>query len=77
MSLWFSFCCSLGQSCYWVEVCKDNSCGVSLDYAFQCNDNDKCPSGSESYSDCDLGQSCYAFEVCKDHFWGIVLDDAS
>jgi len=40
-------------------------CGISLDDASQCNDNDVCPSGSDS--DCSLGESCYGVEVCNKH----------
>ena len=54
--------CSLGQSCYGVEVCNNNFCGVSLDDASQCNDNDACPSGSDS--SCSFGQSCLEVNKC-------------
>ena len=45
-------------------------CGVSLDDASQCNNNDTYPSssGSSSSSDFSLGYLFYEFKVWKDQF---------
>ena len=62
---------------YKVEVCKNHFCGISLDDAPQCNDNDVCPNGSSSDYNCNSGQSYYWAEVCKYNFCGVSLGDAS
>ena len=47
--------CSVGKLFYGFQFCKNYFCGVTLDDASQCNNNDACLSWSDSDSNCGLG----------------------
>ena len=55
----------------YVLHCKNYFCGISLYDASQCNDNDVCPSGSDSDSGCGLGHYAIELNFLKLIFCGI------